>query len=183
MVLKLKDYAPIVGDKAVEEIQDAASQLSETNLLHVNSTYYGGGVAEILNTLVLLMNDAGVRTGWRLLKGDPDFFGVTKKFHDGLQGAKINLSPLKKKIYEEMSAVNSRIMHLDGYDADDSRPATPAAHQLLFPQAALDVEAHAHCDGAQRVPKEAAVDMEVPRGFVRALPAALGLPEEIHLQI
>ena len=88
MPLTLKTYKEIVGEELIGKIYEEASSLTKTHVEHVNSTFYGGGVAEILSSLTLLMNDVGIKTGWRLLKGTQDFFNVTKKFHNGLQGAR-----------------------------------------------------------------------------------------------
>ena len=109
----LEDYREIVGDSVIDSIYDVASRLSEKRIVHINSTYQGGGVAEILNTLILLMNDVGINTGWRILHGNPDFFVVTKKFHNALQGAKLNLTVKKKGIYEGVNENFSVFTHLD----------------------------------------------------------------------
>jgi trehalose synthase len=82
-------------------------------VVHVNSTYYGGGVAELLSALTLLMNSAGVRTGWRVIQGRPDFFSITKKMHNALQGGDINLTDLKLQIYEEVAFENAMRTHFD----------------------------------------------------------------------
>jgi len=71
--------------------------LSNKHVEHINSTFYGGGVAEILNSLTLLMNDVGITTGWRLLKGNPGFFNITKGFHNALQGASLAVDELNSK--------------------------------------------------------------------------------------
>jgi len=68
--------------------------------VHVNATSYGGGVAEILDNFVLLMNDLGIRTDWRVLHGVPDFFEVTKKFHNALQGADLSFSDEELDLYK-----------------------------------------------------------------------------------
>ncbi|MCH8003989.1 MAG: glycosyltransferase [Nanoarchaeota archaeon] len=112
MPLSLKTYKDIVGEELIEKIYEEASSLTKTHVEHVNSTFYGGGVAEILNSLTLLMNDVGIKTGWRLLKGTPDFFNVTKKIHNALQGEDIELRDIDKKIYLETNEVNSIIMHI-----------------------------------------------------------------------
>ena len=83
------------------------------HVTHVNSTYYGGGVAELLGSLTLLMNSVGIKTGWRVIQGSPDFFSVTKKFHNAIQGDEINLSDLKKDIYEDVVYENVVRNHLD----------------------------------------------------------------------
>ena len=112
-VLSLDRFRDILSDEAIENIYAEASSLSEETLVHINSTYQGGGVAEILNSLIILMNDVGIKTDWRVLHGNPDFFSVTKKFHNALQGEKINLTDLKKKIYYITNANNAIFTHLN----------------------------------------------------------------------
>jgi trehalose synthase len=109
----LDDYLPIVGEKVVGRIYQKALRLINKHIVHINSTAYGGGVAEILNNLVVLFNDIGVDSGWRVLIGPSDFFSVTKKFHNGLQGNSINLSNNKKSLYLDTNARFSRFTHLD----------------------------------------------------------------------
>ena len=82
-------------------------------VLHVNSTYYGGGVSQLLASLTLMMNGLGIQTGWRVVHGPPDFFSVTKKFHNALQGAEINMTGRKKAIYERVIHENAIRNHLD----------------------------------------------------------------------
>ena len=82
-------------------------------VVHINSTYYGGGVAEILSSLALLMNSVGIRAGWRVIQGRPDFFSITKKMHNALQGGSINLTDLKMETYEEVIFENTVRNHLD----------------------------------------------------------------------
>ena len=107
------DYAPLVGSEAVERIAKSAEELRDRHIVHVSSTYYGGGVAELLSSLTLLINASGIRTGWRVIQGRPDFFSVTKKMHNALQGGEINLTEQKKEIYEEVVFENAMRMHLD----------------------------------------------------------------------
>lgn len=109
----VEDYTPLIGEAAVARLMAKAERLRDLHVVNVNSTYYGGGVAEILSSLTLLMNAAGVRCGWRVIQGRPDFFSVTKKMHNALQGAEINLSALKKDIYEAVVYENALRMHLD----------------------------------------------------------------------
>ncbi len=112
-LLSLADYAPLIGDEVMDRIRDKARSLRGLHVTHVNSTYYGGGVATLLSSLTLLMNDVGIRTGWRVIQGSPDFFSVTKKFHNALQGGEINLSARKKQIYEGTVYENAVRNHLD----------------------------------------------------------------------
>jgi trehalose synthase len=109
----VEDYAPFIGDEAVERIAGKVRALGRLHLVNVSSTYYGGGVAELLTSLSLLMNASGIDAGWRVLQGRPDFFSVTKRMHNALQGDDINLSELKRQIYEEVVFENASRMHLD----------------------------------------------------------------------
>ena len=111
--LTLDDYRDIVGDTVLSDIYRKAVALSDKHVLHMSSTYMGGGVAEILRSLVLLMNDIGIDTGWRVLPGSPDFFGITKKFHNGLQGETINLTKTKKHIYVDNNESFSIFTHIN----------------------------------------------------------------------
>jgi trehalose synthase len=109
----VEDYGPLVGAETVERILMKARRLRDMHVVHVNSTYYGGGVAELLSSLTLLMNSAGIRTGWRVIQGRPDFFSITKKMHNALQGGDINLTDLKLQIYEEVAFENAMRTHFD----------------------------------------------------------------------
>lgn len=109
----LEDHAQIVGQQTIERILRKAQGLSDFHTTHINSTYYGGGVAQLIGSLTLLMNLAGINTEWRVIQGRPDFFSITKKMHNALQGAEINLSDLKMQIYEEVAYENAIRNHLD----------------------------------------------------------------------
>ena len=112
-IVTLEDYEDLIGSEACERIMKKARRLQGRHVAHVNATYYGGGVAELLSSLVLLMNSVGITTGWRVLHGSPDFFSITKKMHNALHGADINLSDQKKKIYQEVVHENAVRNHLD----------------------------------------------------------------------
>jgi trehalose synthase len=109
----IEDYEPLIGGEAVERLLKKVEALRDLHIVNVNSTYYGGGVAEILSSLTLLMNASGIKTGWRVIEGRPDFFSITKKMHNALQGADIELTDLKIRIYEEVAYENSARLHLD----------------------------------------------------------------------
>lgn len=112
-LIGVEDYERLVGAETVERILRKASRLRDLHVVHINSTYYGGGVAELLSSLTLLMNGAGIETGWRVIQGRPDFFSITKKMHNALQGGDINLTDLKLSIYEEVAFENAARLHLD----------------------------------------------------------------------
>lgn len=112
-MLSLESFRTIVPDETLAEIYARARGLYGKHIVHINSTYQGGGVAEILYSLVLLMNDVGIDTGWRILHGSPDFFNITKKFHNALQGAGLNLSERKKQLYLQVNNHFARFTHLN----------------------------------------------------------------------
>jgi trehalose synthase len=109
----VEDYEPLIGSKSVERLLKKVEALRDLHIVNVNSTYYGGGVAEILSSLTLLMNASGIKTGWRVIEGRPDFFSITKKMHNALQGGDIKLTDLKVQIYEEVAYENAARLHLD----------------------------------------------------------------------
>ena len=121
---RLDDYRDIVGDKVLSEIYRKASGCYGKRIVHVNSTYYGGGVAEILDCLVPLMNNVGLDADWRMLRGTPDLFTITKKFHNALQGDSINLSAIKKQLYVAANEDFSTYCHIehDGVIVHDPQP-------------------------------------------------------------
>ncbi len=110
---KIEDYEQIVGTQTIERIRAKAKPLHGLHVTNVNSTYYGGGVSQLLSSMTLLMDSIGIETGWRTVHGPPDFFSLTKKMHNALQGGEINLTERKMELYEEVAYENSIRNHLD----------------------------------------------------------------------
>src|SRR3712207_5381567 len=54
---------------------------------NVNSTARGGGVAEMLRSLLAYARGAGVDARWLVIEGEPEFFDVTKRIHNRLHGS------------------------------------------------------------------------------------------------
>jgi len=111
-LINIDEYKKYVNSGTIERIREKAKKLKDMHVANINSTYYGGGVAEMLSSLTLLMNSVGIKTGWRIIQGSPDFFSVTKKMHNALQGGDINLTGRKKQIYEDTIYENSVRNHL-----------------------------------------------------------------------
>ncbi len=110
----LEKYREFVGDETVDRITDKADALRGQRVAHMNSTYHAGGVVEILLSLVGMMNRLGIDTEWRLLRGTPDFYKVTREMHDAIQGGEIDLTDEKKRIFErtfEDNAVQNNLDH------------------------------------------------------------------------
>jgi trehalose synthase len=124
-MIHIENYRKIVGDYTIAEIYKKARKLYGKNILDVNSTYMGGGVAELLSTMVPLINNIGIDEDWRILHGNPDFFGVTKKFHNALQGEKIHFTNMKKNLYlktNEDFSVYTRLGQNDVIIVHDPQP-------------------------------------------------------------
>ena len=93
----LMDYIPVVGKVAISQLQQLAEHLQGAKVVHVNSTKEGGGVAEILNWLIPVMNELGLDASWEVINGNEEYFRTTKSFHNGLQGNPTVLSPMMKQ--------------------------------------------------------------------------------------
>lgn len=121
----LADYAPIVGEAATQEILALAQRVKGARVLHVNSTPFGGGVAEILRSLVPLMIDVGLDANWQVIKASDEFFNVTKAMHNSLQGMFIEWTPGMRDIWLRYNQANAELFDED-YDyvvIHDPQPA------------------------------------------------------------
>lgn len=86
MAFRIDDYRDVAPKGTVEFLCRLAEKVKGRSFLHVNSTRYGGGVAEILHRLVPIMNELGINASWEVITGNPDFFITTKRLHNALQG-------------------------------------------------------------------------------------------------
>jgi trehalose synthase len=123
--IQLKDYVEIVGEEKVNSVLALAEKLKGKSVTHVNSTAFGGGVAEMLQNLVPIMKDVGLDVHWEVIKGSLDFFNVTKKIHNGLQGMNLDLSEQDVRTYLEYNRMNSEttILNTDFVVIHDNQPA------------------------------------------------------------
>lgn len=83
----LERHRPTAGPELLEEVAVLGDALKGARVLHVNATAYGGGVAEILRSIIPLYRDIGIEADWAILEPDDGFFAFTKKLHNALQGA------------------------------------------------------------------------------------------------
>jgi trehalose synthase len=103
----LEPYRPVAPKGAVDFLLRLAERVQGRRCVHVNSTREGGGVAEILNRLVPMMGELGVKVEWEVITGDPDFFATTKSLHNALQGADQVLSEAMLQHYLDVNQVNA----------------------------------------------------------------------------
>lgn len=131
----LSDYAPVVGDAVIEDLRRLAQPLQGARVVHISSTAYGGGVAEMLHTLIPLMRSAGLEAEWRIISGNDDFFGVTKAMHNALQGMNLDLTPAMKAAYLHTN-VDNAVYFDDEFDyviVHDPQPAPLRAFKAAAP--------------------------------------------------
>ena len=94
------DYRPLIDPKLADDLASLAGEMGKLRVLHLNSTATGGGVAEILQSMVPLGNSLGIETERIVINpGEAEFFQVTKKIHNMLQGAEGTLSPEELDVY------------------------------------------------------------------------------------
>jgi trehalose synthase len=103
---KLEDYIPVVGQGVIDDLMLAADKLKGKTIQNVNSTAVGGGVAEILNRLVPLLNELGISSRWDVIRGGAEFFSVTKKFHNALHGKQEEITRHDFDIFMDASRQN-----------------------------------------------------------------------------
>jgi trehalose synthase len=103
----LADYASLVGRSLIEEIQQLAELVKGKRVLHLSATAFGGGVAEILTTLVPLMLDVGIDCEWQVIYGREEFFNTTKLMHNALQGAPLDLDEEQRRIWLHYNEINA----------------------------------------------------------------------------
>lgn len=123
----LDAYVEIVGREVVDELRRLAEPLRSLKVLHVNATPYGGGVSELLRSVVPLLNDLGLQAEWRIIFGEADFFKVTKTMHDALQGETHHLGLDEKETYLSYNNINAREMDPNDYDIIVVHDPQPAA--------------------------------------------------------
>jgi trehalose synthase len=103
-----------VGKSTLEELQMLAANLKGKVIQNINSTFSGGGVAEILSRMVPLLEQLGVDARWDIIKGSDPFYKVTKKFHNALHGRPQDITPADLDLFREITKMNLEEMKLVG---------------------------------------------------------------------
>ncbi len=107
-------YENIVGKSTIDELRMLAGYLKGKAIQHINSTAMGGGVAEILSRITPLMQELGVNAQWDVIRGDKDFFEVTKSIHNALHGKEVAITDKMWRVFNDVSQRNVREMNLYG---------------------------------------------------------------------
>jgi trehalose synthase len=121
----LDAYRGVAPDDQLDALRRAADPLRGARVLHLNATAYGGGVSELLRSVVPLLNDLGIVAEWKIIAGDDAFFRVTKTMHNALQGAAVGLGKQDLAVYTSTSERNAALLE-ERYDfviVHDPQPA------------------------------------------------------------
>jgi len=123
----LQKYRLVLGNPLIDEIESLAADLRGVRICHVNSTSFGGGVAELLSSYIPLVRDAGLTMDWQVIHGDRRFYTATKSLHNALQGGDGSLIRREEtdRLYKTQNQMNAREMDYD-YDViiiNDPQPA------------------------------------------------------------
>jgi len=121
----LEDYEPVVGRETIEGLRARAKKLRGARVAHVNATPYGGGVSELLRSLVPLYRALEVEADWLVIPGSQHFFEVTKGIHNALQGGRFPLTDEAKQTYIRHNEMVGTALenHYDCIVVHDPQPA------------------------------------------------------------
>jgi len=126
----LEKYEPIAGRDAVDELRQLTAPLRGSRVAHISATPYGGGVSELLRSLVPLYRALDIAADWLVISGSHEFFQVTKSFHNALQGAAFELTDEAKQTYLSHSARIASALE-ERYDVIVVHDPQPAALRAL----------------------------------------------------
>ena len=121
------DYRRFMEQETAFELDFLVDKLKGKKIAMINATAYGGGVAEKLHSLVPLMQDMGVDIDWWTILGNEEFYNVTKRFHNCLQGQEGELSGSEMEIYLKYNQINASYMKDWYYDFIVIHDPQPAA--------------------------------------------------------
>jgi trehalose synthase len=141
----LADYTHVAGRPLIEEIRSLAETLEGLKVLHLSATAFGGGVAEILYTLLPLMRDVGLEAEWQVILGREEFYNATKRLHNALQGSPESLSEEEWKVFERYNAMNATEI-TGGWDVIIVHDPQPAAVHEHVPDKAREWIWRCHID-------------------------------------
>jgi trehalose synthase len=164
----LADYTHICGRELIEEIRSLAEPLKGRRVVHVSATAFGGGVSEILYTLVPLMRDVGLDCEWQVIYGREEFFNATKLMHNALQGNPQDLDEEQWRTWEQYNEMNARELSGD-WDVCLVHDPQPAGLYKLVPEKARGWVWRCHIDLS--TPNPATIERLLP--FIADYPQTL----------
>ena len=164
----LADYTHICGRELIAEIRELAEPLQGRRVVHISATAFGGGVSEILYTLVPLMRDVGLDCEWQVIYGREEFFNATKLMHNALQGAPQDLDEEQWATWRQYNEMNARELSA-GWDVCLVHDPQPAALFGLVPEKAKGWVWRCHIDLS--TPNAQTIDQLLP--YIQDYPESL----------
>jgi trehalose synthase len=164
----LADYTHICGRELIEEIRELAEPLKGKRVVHISATAFGGGVSEILYTLVPLMRDVGLDCEWQVIYGREEFFNATKLMHNALQGNPQDLDEEQWGTWEQYNEMNARELS-EGWDVCLVHDPQPAGLYRLVPEKARGWVWRCHIDLS--TPNPATIERLLP--YIAEYPQSL----------
>ncbi len=126
-VKDLDKYRLLVGSELIDEVEALAQSLKGIRVCHINSTPFGGGVAELLYSYIPLARGAGICADWQVIHGDHRFFTITKSLHNALQGKEYPQIETEaiQRIYKASNLQNAQELdpNYDVFVVNDPQPA------------------------------------------------------------
>ena len=120
-------YRLIESRGFIDEVVNLGEELNGLRLCHINSTPFGGGVAELLISYIPLLRAIGIKADWQVIHGDRRFFTITKGLHNALQGAEYKEIKKEKtrRAYQGNNETNARELdpNYDVFIVNDPQPA------------------------------------------------------------
>jgi trehalose synthase len=183
----LADYTHLAGRPLIHEINELAEGLNGLKVLHLSATAFGGGVSELLYTLVPLMRDAGLEVEWQVMLGREEFYNATKRLHNALQGNPESLSDEEWKIFERYNALNATEID-GGWDVIIVHDPQPAAIRRHVPEKAGTWVWRCHIDLSEPNPDAIAHLVPLVREYEHCVfhvqdyvPQGLDGPGKVHI--
>ncbi len=182
-IADINKYRMVEARELIDEVVNLAKELKGLRLCHINSTPFGGGVAEMLVSYIPLLCSVGIKADWQIIRGDRRFFTITKGLHNALQGAP--LEEIKKesirRVYQTNNLTNAR--ELDpNYDVFIVNDPQPAALRHYLPESQAKWIWRCHVDSSQ--PDETVWNFLRP--YIEEYDAAVFttkefIPKDLHL--
>ena len=134
-ILTLDEYEPYIGQERVDALKQLATGVEGKGWVNINSTFVGGGVAEMLRSVIPLARSLGVHARWYTIQGHDAFFQTTKKFHNTLQGVDqpIALQELFETYLDNLAAhAHNATIESDLIVVHDPQPVALIMHGVLM---------------------------------------------------
>jgi trehalose synthase len=149
-IADINKYRLIQTRELIDEVVNLGEELKGLRLCHINSTPFGGGVAEMLVSYIPLLRSVGIQADWQIIRGDRRFFTITKGLHNALQGAPFEEIKKEniKRVYQTNNQTNASQLDLN-YDAFIVNDPQPAALRHYLPQSQAKWIWRCHVDSSQ----------------------------------